>query len=548
MSRLVSASLGCLAGLVALEIGLRIAGLVFLGLEQRRNALGEGDSAVTILCLGESSTALGGDYAYPRQLETLLNEHAPPATSFRVVNGGRPGIDSSVIVRDLGKKLEEWRPDIVTVMMGINDGIMSFVDLNQYQDKPLHRRLLTRLKIYRLVRYFAIALGAEDESRRQARHLEERERSLRRAVDERGDPLDSIVLAMFYRRRARYREAESVLLELLSREPNPRATVDLAHIYHDMGRFDEEETLYRGVIERHPDYGPAYRWLIRLLGHLEREGEVEGLLLDLVEASVDANSTIELAKFYRGEKRFDEAESRYREAMRIDADNPYAPIDFASMLREMGRTRGAEKLLRRAARTKMGSAHAKLELARLQMQIGRIDEARRLLEALIDNPPPKYMPAEFSWDVRPYDSSSIAQELARLYRGQGDEGRARAVLERVAPNRMSLRNYQTLVAEVMAEVGRLVIIQYPVRSLAPLRAMVPEREGVVFVDSEKSFKDAIADEGYNALFLDHFATDFGHTNRRGHALIARNTARVILSEFFGVDDPDLSPPAPRSDR
>ncbi len=547
MSRLVSALLGCLAGLVALEIGLRIAGVVFLEREQRRNALGEGDSSVTILCLGESSTALGGEYAYPRQLEALLNEHGPGETSFRVVNGGRPGIDSSVIVRDLGEKLDEWRPDIVTVMMGINDGIMSFVDLNQYQGKGPLRRSLMHLKLYRLARYLAIALGAEDEQRRQARHLEERERSLCGAVDDRGDPLDSIVLAMLYRRQAKYRDAEKVLLELLAREPSPRVTVDLAHVYHDMSRFDEEEALYRVVIARHPDHHPAYRWLIRLLGHLERDDEIGELLRDLVAATPDAKSYTELAKFYRGEGRLDEAESMYREAMKVD-ESPYSRIDLASMLREMGRSRGAEKLLRKAARFKSGGALAKLELAGLFVETGRIDEAQRLLEALMDNPTARFVPAESSWDVRPYDPSRAALELARLHRRRGDIESARAVIERIAPNPMSLHNYHVLSAEVMAEVGRLVVIQYPVRSLVPLEAMVPAQEGVIFVDNERSFKDAIAREGYNALFIDHFASDFGHTNRKGHALIARNTARVILNEFFGVDDPDLAPPVARSDR
>ncbi len=536
MSRFATLTLGLLAGLVALEIGLRIVGLVLVELEQRRNSgLGGGEGEpVTVLCLGESSTALGGDDAYPRQLEELLNEHGPPGRRFRVVNGGRPGIDSSVIIRDLGENLERWQPDIVTVMMGINDGVLSFVDLNQFRDRPWPGRLLPHLKIYRFARYLALALGAEDQHRRQERRLEEREEHLRRAIAERGDPLDSIVLAMLYRRQARSADAEQVLRGLLDRAPSARGCVDLAHLLHDLGRFEEEEALYRDAIARWPDYHPAYRWLIRLLGHLERDAEIEGLLRALVAAAPDAESYIELAKHYRGLGRGAEAEAMYREAMKVEK-SPYAACDLAAMLREMGRLGEAERLLRKAERIEPGNAWTALELARVCVASERFEEAEQLLLSILDASEPRYRPARHSWDVRPRDRASAALELADLQHRRGDPQSARAVLERIAPNPMTHHNYQELVSKVLTKVGRLVAIQYPVRSVALLEAMIPERAGVVLVDNQRCFEDAIARDGYNALFLDHFASDFGHTKRRGHALIARNTARAILGEFYGVE-------------
>jgi len=539
MSRFISALLGCLAGVVALEIGLRLAGLAFLALQKEHNEPpppGDGVESVRILCLGESSTAIGGENAYPHQLERLLNEHGPAGLRFEVVNAGRPGIDSSVIVRDLSESLDRWRPDIVTVMMGINDGMHSFVDLNEYRRKPAWKRLLLRVKVYRLGRYLAISLGSLDEQARQQRHLDERERIYRRAIADQGEPMDSIVLAMLYRRQDRNDEAEEVLLELLARQPIATAHADLGQLYQDQNRLDDAERHYRAAIELFRGYQPAYRWLIRLLRFLGRDDEIELLFQDLLAAGADSRSYIEVAKHHRGAGRLDEAEMAYRKALEIE-QSPYARTDLGSMLLEAGRTEEAEALLRGAVEMAGASPRARVELARLCMQTDRLDEAERILASATEQVAPLYVIAQYSWDARPSDPYLAAVELARLYERRGDQEIARRVIDRIEPNRMTFHNYQRLVDEVMARVGRLVILQYPVRALAPLKAMIPEQEGIVFVDNESCFKEAIARDGFNALFIDHFAGDFGHTTREGHTLIARNAARVILRELFATTLP-----------
>ncbi|MAE71046.1 MAG: hypothetical protein CME06_11340 [Gemmatimonadetes bacterium] len=542
MSRLISAILGCAVGVVALEIGLRLTGLVFVELQKQRNALptgSDGTESVRILCLGESSTAVGGKDAYPHQLEDLLNENGPAGLRFEVVNAGRPGIDSSVIVRDLRKNLDRWNPDIVTVMMGINDGMHSFVDLNQYRRKPIWRRLLLRIKVYRLGRYLAISFGALDEQARQERHLDEREKNYRRAIADRGEAMDSIVLAMLYRRQDRNDEAEEVLLELIARQPIATAHADLGQLYQDQNRLEDAERHYRAAIERFRGYQPAFRWLIRLLRYLGRDNEIEPLFDDLLAAGADARSYVEVAKHHRGDGRLEKAEAAYRKALEIER-SPYACTDLGSMLLDMGRIEEAEALLRAAVAMVGAGPRSRIELARLCMRTERLDEAERLLvdaAAQAEHSSPLYVIARYSWDARPLDPYLAAVELARIYQHKGDRESARRVIDRIEPNRMTFHNYQRLVDKVMARVGRLVVIQYPVRTLAPLKAMIPEREGVVFVDNERVFKEAIAREGYNALFIDHFASDFGHTTRAGHTLIARNTARVILKELFATTLP-----------
>jgi hypothetical protein len=70
------------------------------------------------------------------------------------------------------------------------------------------------------------------------------------------------------------------------------------------------------------------------------------------------------------------------------------------------------------------------------------------------------------------------------------------------------------------------------RSLEPLKRIFVQDKGIIFVDNEKIFKDAVKKEGYQAYFRDIFAGDFGHCTDKGNQLLAGNIADAILKEVF----------------
>lgn len=112
---------GLFLSLLLLEAGLRIAGWILSFRQEYRNKISiQQKGTYRILCLGESTTAFGGKFSYPRQLETILNNY-DIGTSFSVVNLGVPGIDSNNILDILTKNLNKYKPRMVIVMMGIND-------------------------------------------------------------------------------------------------------------------------------------------------------------------------------------------------------------------------------------------------------------------------------------------------------------------------------------------------------------------------------------------------------------------------------------------
>jgi len=103
-----------------------------------------------------------------------------------------------------------------------------------------------------------------------------------------------------------------------------------------------------------------------------------------------------------------------------------------------------------------------------------------------------------------------------------------------------LSYYNSVTASNLLEIKRIldargikfVCVQYPIRSLGLLREIFKKENGVVFVDNEEIFKNAIRHSNYNDYFIDMFAGDFGHCTPKGNRLLAENIANVILREVF----------------
>lgn len=119
--RAVLVVFGTFLGLLTLEIGLRLTGVFLLWREHRQHApVISGDGAVRILCVGESTTFLGEEHAYPRQLEQFLNAR-PDGPRVSVVNAGVPAVTTDYLLARVPGWLDTYQPQIVIAMMGVND-------------------------------------------------------------------------------------------------------------------------------------------------------------------------------------------------------------------------------------------------------------------------------------------------------------------------------------------------------------------------------------------------------------------------------------------
>ena len=276
-------------------------------------------------------------------------------------------------------------------------------------------------------------------------------------------------LGWAYRAQGKFADAEAALKKALELDSrNDDIYADLGGIYDLRHQRAAAAAAYRKALEINPRNDRAY----------------ERLAVD-----------------YRLQGRLAEAAAAYVKALEI---NPWNRDAYAGL--------GWITLWQRGTRSE---AQEKLEKSNLQRIVG---------QAVKDN---------HTLPDRTYGA------LATAFTGLGDIGLARRYQQKAEELRLrefdqaTADNYHRL-HEILERRGvQLVCMQYPMHSAEPLRRLWQGRDdGVIFVDNEHVFKDAVRRSSLQEYFADMFAGDFGHCTDKGNELLAGNIADVLTREVF----------------
>lgn len=90
-----------------------------------------------------------------------------------------------------------------------------------------------------------------------------------------------------------------------------------------------------------------------------------------------------------------------------------------------------------------------------------------------------------------------------------------------------LGNYKKIHNKIIASGAIHIILQYPNLSNDNLKNAFKENPSTYHVENLHNFKGMLKTHNYNELFLDNFATDFGHTTEFGHQLIAHEVLNFL---------------------
>ncbi len=207
--------LSVLCTVIVVEGALRVAGMIFLAAQSFKNRPSlSPDQFIRIMCIGESTTAQGGENSYPSQLEKILNATSS-GKKFKVINKGIPGQTSEYILEHVEQWLDEYQPHILVTMMGINDRAQWVLD-----DGPL-LRFFKNMRVYKLERWFK-----ESFRNRQKRN----------------DSLPEENFFVFQTQRLSNPDLAALLFQGVS--------------LRDMGRYDEADRLFKELISA--DFGESY--------------------------------------------------------------------------------------------------------------------------------------------------------------------------------------------------------------------------------------------------------------------------------------------------
>ncbi len=129
--------------------------------------------------------------------------------------------------------------------------------------------------------------------------------------------------------------------------------------------------------------------------------------------------------------------------------------------------------------------------------------------------------------------------LSNCYESQGDLKQASYFAQKARDLRLagvnpSLKKYYLELAGILKKRHvKGVFVQYPLLDIASLKNMFVESknaEDIIFVDNERSFREAITKGKYEDYFKDKAGGLFGHATTEGYHLLAQNVADSILGD------------------
>jgi tetratricopeptide (TPR) repeat protein len=525
---------GLLLGVIALEIGLRIGGFILSSLQEHKNRLSlKQNNEYLIMCLGESTTAFGGISSWPSQLEEILYERNKDIR-FKVINKGIPGANSALVLSQLDKNIKKYNPNMIITMLGINDGRDSIA----YIDAPRVRTKLffMNLRIYKLPKLLWLHIVNKVKEMSSYR-VEKVKKEIRPhssgnllavnndIVEENYDnPMEILLqeddnayvnLGFSYNEQERYSKSEAMSKKALGINPNSYvAYTELGHSYKDQGEYQEAEAVFKELIALNPLNGSAYQGLGSCYFRQHLLKEAEAMFKKVLEINANDESAYrDLGICYSEQQRYQEAEAMLKKALEISAGSYSAYLELARFYNNPipNKLAASEEMLKKALVIKPKSCEVYAELGRCYSRQERYEEAERMFKKSIEIEP--------FWSI-----SYIGLEECNRIQGKESENR------RMYKN--FIYNYRKI-KEIITQRGiKLLCVQYPMRSIEPLKNIFESQEGVILVDNEKMFKDALRNANYNDYFSDKFGGDFGHATPKGNRILAENIANVILEKVF----------------
>jgi len=507
---------------VLLEVGLRIGGFNLLSQQEDQNRdPNDQNETYRIMCLGDFTTFLGGGTSYPSQLERILNKRNL-GIKFKVINKGVSEATSTNIVKKLGNNIITHNPDMIIVMMGINDAENSAAYTDIHSNKAL--LFFKSLKIYKLAKF----LRLHNNQKLEEKKLAETEETLKKTLELNPIYDDAYIeLAEYYRDHDKWVEAEELLKKALEINPENEDTYyDLAEYYWYHGKDMEAEKLLKKALEINPENGKAYLALVERYSMQGKLVEAEEILKKALERNPEsADSHINLAEYYGNQGRLFEAEELLKSALEIDPKYGKSYHTLAELYWKQDRLIEAEDLLKKTLKIDPKIGETYFTLAEYYWDNGKITKAEKLIKRAIKiysgDELFQYQLSAFLYNMRERGKAAniYSQQIKKIDAGWYKQA--------------TIRNYQMLKDTITDKGIKLVSMQYPILSVKPLKKIFHDKEGLVFVDNEKIFKEAVAKENYEKYFIDNDGGNFGRFTAKGNELLAENAAKVISKEFFG---------------
>ncbi|MCK9595361.1 MAG: tetratricopeptide repeat protein [Candidatus Omnitrophica bacterium] len=353
------------------------------------------------------------------------------------------------------------------------------------------------------------------------------EKAFKKAIDlNPGDSSAHTELIQLYREQGNYEAAKNSFRSFIAFNPKNKSIYKTLEFYKDIGEINEAKQALKNAIALDPQNDSAYEGLGWILRDQSNFPESEQAFLKAIELNPKNEFAYEgLGSIYGAVGRFSEVETAFRKIIEINPRNTTAYKLFDRFYLEKRRFVELEQISKEMLRLAPDNDSAYAGLGWLYNILQKYDASQKAFEKALE--------------INPLNDFAVGG-LATRYQELDESDISRTYSEKLAWNReeyvnpATTANYLQLKKILDRKKIKLVCVQYPMRSIAPLKKIFENEldKHVIFVDNDKLFRDAIKKERYSEYFKDMFGGDFGHCTEKGNRLLARSIADSIIKEFF----------------
>ena len=245
-NRLVAFLAGIVVCLLAMELILRVIGAIYAYRSESDEVIKD-PAQCTILCVGDSVTfGLGAPriQSYPAQLQRLLNT-GTPQKKINVINRGRPGYNTTLLLETLSYDIREAKPDIVLILTG-GANSWNFLGYRVYRQQNKFLSFMSD-QLYKVHLYKLIKLLLRNIRYRNRDSVQNKHDSIR-AIE---PPRETIDLS-----------AESIIAARKSKAPKVYCLIGEA--YMKKGDYDQALNWFHEGINVDPTFPMSYNFIGRV--------------------------------------------------------------------------------------------------------------------------------------------------------------------------------------------------------------------------------------------------------------------------------------------
>ncbi len=240
-------ALGLLAGLIALEVSLRVIGVAYSCWMQEGHIAKREPGTFVVLCVGDSFTEGAGvtpGRGYPSQLQELLRKQYPEK-KIRVVNKGVGASNTTMILEKFDTYADTVDPDLVIILAGCANNWNAYGYGNYLKRNSLANRLhdfFYGIKTFKLIKLFTYEIKNKHErqGKRRMRHVSP-------------EAVEWNHRGLAYESEGKYDEAIHCFNQALEKDPSyPETYAHVAKIHSRTGNQEEARRIYRRLLKENP--------------------------------------------------------------------------------------------------------------------------------------------------------------------------------------------------------------------------------------------------------------------------------------------------------